>query len=288
MPNSSETAIGFESRLPPLPLMPADRGFAGFTFRHMLRVWKRHFRIFCVIVVPVLVIGVVAIQLLKPTYTATSVVAISLLSNDPLASQDADNPVSLLSATNAAALQSRDVAAAVLAQYPPPPDRSFSPKQFVCHHGLSFFCPTPTPKSAEQKLNSEIDAFLANVTVTPVSNSSVIDVSVTASSGQLAADWADAIVTNYQRIDLAKQTANVNGVAAWLDQRTQELRQNWTDAVDAANEYSVAHHLTESNNGASPNPLINSEISDVAPEPECGTGQSRRLASARSCAEGGY
>ena len=90
--------------------------------------------------------------------------------------------------------------------------------------------------------------------VAPELRSRVLDVSVTADDGQRAAALADAVVTNYQTVALAQQSADVNRIATWLDARTQQLRQRWLDAVEKANEFDVAQGLTNTGNGQAAGP----------------------------------
>ena len=237
--------------------------------------------------VTVLAVGGGAVELLKPTYTATATVAISPQSVDPLApsgqgtaSQAEDDE---LPSTEASMMQSRDVAAAVLAQFPPPTQKpGFSVREALCHLGASFVCPAVAPTNAAAKQQAEVDGFLRSLAVVPELHSRVIDVSVTAKTGERAAMLADAVVQNYQRLDLAQQTANLNGVATWLDKRTADLRRRWLDAVNTANAFSVSHNLTNAGDETTPDPLVDRQISDMAAS--LGAAQAR-LAAAQAQAD---
>jgi polysaccharide biosynthesis transport protein len=244
----------------------------GGAVRRVLRIWRRHLALFVVIVLAVLVLGTGGMLLLKPSYTATATVVIAAPSADPLA-PTGQQPVARLEddrpATEAALLQSRDVAAAVLEQIPPVPDKaSFSLTKsvsaFLCRKGLSYLCAKPVSNDPQARQQSAIDAFLGNLTVTPELHSRVIDVSVTAKTGAEAAVLANAVVSNYQRIALARQTADVNNVAQWLDNRTGELRQRWLDAVHKADNFDVKHGLTNTTEGTTANPLIDRQITETA------------------------
>jgi capsular exopolysaccharide synthesis family protein len=246
---------------------PSSRGDA---IRQILRVWRANFRLFFACTMTVLVVGGGAVESLKPTYTATATVAIQPQAADPLApigqgqgatSRAADD----LPTTDAAMMQSRDVAAAVLAQFPPPPQKpGFSVRNALCHVGASFVCPAIAPRDAAAKRQAEVDGFLKSLLVVPELNSQVINVSVTANTGERAAKLADAVVQNYQRIDLARQMANLNGVATWLDRRTADLRRRWLDAVNTANAFSVSHNLTNAGGETTPDPLVDRQISGMA------------------------
>ena len=244
----------------------------GGAVRRVLRIWRRHLALFIVIVLAVLVLGMGGMLLLKPSYTATATVVIAAPSADPLA-PTGQQPVARLEddrpATEAALLQSRDVAAAVLEQIPPVSDKaSFSLTKsvsaFLCRKGLSYLCAKPVSTDPQARQQSAIDAFLGNLTVTPELHSRVIDVSVTAKTGAEAAVLANAVVSNYQRIALARQTADVNNVAQWLDNRTGELRQRWLDAVHKADNFDVKHGLTNTTEGTTANPLIDRQITETA------------------------
>lgn len=236
--------------------------------RRVLRLWRRHIVLFIVISLTVLVIGFVALLMLKPSYTATATVAISNQNADPLA-PGGQQPVDRLEddrpATEAAMLQSRDVAAAVLRQYPPlHVEAGLNLRVNICRLGASFLCPKPDTSTPDEKFQGQIDSFVAALTVMPELHSRVIDISVKARNGQRAAELANAVVANYQEMALARQTTDINRVAHWLDQRTDQLRQRWLDAADKANDFDVAHNLTNTSDGNVANPLINKQINEIA------------------------
>ncbi len=246
--------------------------YGGLGAKPVLRVLRQHIGLIFVVFLLCALAGFVALMLLKPSYTATATVAIAAPSADPLSpsgqapvmSEDDDLP-----ATEAAEMASRDVAAAVLAQIPPLPAQSgFRLQDFLCAYKVARripdFCTASVPAGPAADERAEVDAYLKSLSVLPELHSQVIDVSVTAPNGPRAAMLADAVVENYQRISLAQQTQNVNRVAAWLDARTAQLRQDWLDAVTAANTYSVAHGLTNAEQGAAPTPLIDTQIANMA------------------------
>ncbi len=273
--------------MPEIAYMPSAEPSRGDTVRQILHVWRANIGLFSVCAITVLAAGGGAVELLKPTYTATATVAISPQSVDPLA-QSGQGTVSQagddeLPTTEASMMQSRDVAAAVLAQFPPLTQKpGFSVREALCHLGASFVCPAVVPTNAAAKQRAEVDGFLRSLAVVPELHSQVIDVSVTAKTGERAAMLADAVVQNYQRLDLARQTANVNGVATWLDTRTADLRRRWLDAVNTANAFSVSHNLTNAGDETTQDPLVDRQISDMAAS--LGAAQAR-LAAAQAQAD---
>lgn len=266
----------------PQTIAPVSR---GDTIRQILRILRRHMRFFAVWFILVLAIGIAAIFSLRPSFTATAVVSIAQPNADPLA---ANNPpqqnateAGIIASTEAAMMQSRDVAASVLAQYPPPAQTPrFGIKSSLCQMGVSFLCHKPTSDTAKRQ--GAIDGFLKSLTVSPRVNSRIIDVQVTSSSGQRASDLANAVVANFQTLQLAQQTQNINRVTAWLDDRTATLQGRWQDAVKAANDYSLAHNLTNASQTGASTPLINSQVSNMADS--LGAAQAR-LAAAQARAE---
>jgi succinoglycan biosynthesis transport protein ExoP len=274
--------------MPDIAYMPSTEPSRGDTVRQILRVWRANIGLFFVCAMTVLVVGGGAVELLKPTYTATATVAIPPQTVDPLgpigqgsASQADDDDD--LPTTEASMMQSRDVAAAVLAQFPPPAQKPrFSVRQMLCHAGMSFACPVIAPTDEAAKQQAEINGFLSSLAVVPELHSQVINVSVTAKTGERAAMLADAVVQNYQQIDLARQTTNLNGVATWLDTRTADLRRRWLDAVNKANAFSVSHNLTNAGDETAPDPLVDRQISDMAAS--LGAAQAR-LAAAQAQAD---
>jgi polysaccharide biosynthesis transport protein len=255
--------------MPSINFMPQvelpDRGVAA---RQFLRVLRRHIRLFFGCAAAVLIIGSAALFLLKPSYTATAIVTMAPQSADPLAPSGqppADVVEDDLPATEASMMQSRDVAAAVLAQIPPAKEAlSFSLRGSLCHVGISFLCKNNAATDSSARQQAEIDGFLGSLSVVPQLHSRVINVSVTAGTGPRAAMLADAVVSNYQRIALNQQTETINRVAAWLDGRTAELQQRWLDAVRTANAYSVSRGLTNAIEDNAPSPLVNTQIANMA------------------------
>jgi polysaccharide biosynthesis transport protein len=251
---------------PMLPAAPSAAG--GQAAKRVVRVWRRHLRLFFTCFGAVILIGTVVILLLKPSYTATAVVVIGPQNADPAApigQQPVETVDEDVSATVASRMQSRDVAAAVLAQIPPLPAQSgFDVVKTLCGIGLTSLCADAGVTDPTARQQAQIDDFLESVSVVPELHSHAIDVSVTAPTGQRAAMLADTVVTSFQRLDLAQQTEDVNRVAAWLDTRTSALQQRWLDAVNAADAFSVAHGLTNANEGTTSTPLIETQIADTA------------------------
>jgi succinoglycan biosynthesis transport protein ExoP len=273
------------THLPVAGLMQPPGG--GYAAKRVLRVWRRHLWLFLGIFVVVALIGGGVVFALKPTYTATATVVLTTQSADPLApvgQQPADVIEDDRPATEAAMLQSRDVAAAVLRQFPPPPAApGFQLGSWLCGKGVTLLCAKPVTSTPQSRENAEISQFLSKLVVAPELRSRVLDVSVTADDGQRAAALADAVVTNYQTVALAQQSADVNRIATWLDARTQQLRQRWLDAVEKANEFDVAQGLTNTGNGQAADPLIDSQIAETAVNLSAAQA---RLAAAQARADG--
>ncbi|HTI02384.1 MAG TPA: Wzz/FepE/Etk N-terminal domain-containing protein [Acidisoma sp.] len=251
------------SSIPVAPQFPS----ASQVVKRLLRLWRRRLGLFLLVFGVVLVCGGVVIWSLTPKYSATSTVVLTTQNTDPLAPMgqqqsqavEDDRP-----STEAAMLQSRDVAAAVLKQYPPlpaPPASGLAPR--LCKLGVGFLCHKTVPMTEQEREQAEIGGFLKNLTVMPELHSRILDVTVSSTNGQRAAELADAVVTNYQELALAKQTADLNRVASWLDARTEQLRQRWLDAVGKANAFDVSNGLSNQANGDSSDPLIDKQISET-------------------------
>ena len=247
---------------------PSEAPGVDIAAKQLLRVWRRHLRLFFLCLFAVLTMGGLALETLTPTYMATAVVAISDRMADPLAptyEQPSDRLADEdLPGTIASMMQSRDVAAAVLAEIPPLRIQRWCGLDAALRRmGLPIFCGQRFIDSS-LKQQSDINQFLQTLTVLPLENSRIIDVSVTASTGTRAAMLANAVVRNYQRIAVARQTTESNRMATWLETRTDELRQRWLNAVDTANTFSVSHNLTNATEGNGSTPLIDRQISDTA------------------------
>ncbi len=256
--------------------------------RHYLRLLRLHWLMFSGVLVGSLLVGGLVLLSLQPKYTATATVAITTPSADPLAAVpqggeehlEDDRP-----ATEAAMLQSRDVAASVLRTYPAPAAPAHvGMRDRLCHLGARFLCRHVQPLDPAARFEGDINAFLAGQLVTPELHSRVIDVSVIGPDPARAALLANAMVTNYQRMALERQTADVDRVAQWLDQRTDQLRQRWIDAAHKADDFNVTHKLSNmAGDGADENPLVDRQIQQIAAS--LGDAQARlAAANARSAA----
>jgi succinoglycan biosynthesis transport protein ExoP len=251
--------------LPVVSLLPPS---GGQTIKRLLRLWRRRLVLFFVVFGVVVIAGTGVILTLKPKYTATATVVLTTQNADPLAPMGQQQSEVLgddRPGTEAAMLQSRDVAAAVLKQIPPLPTVAAPGlSDRLCKLGITFLCKKIVPMTAEEREQAEIGAFLTSLTVMPELHSRILDVSVSSSEGPRAAELADAVVTNYQSIALARQTADVNRVADWLDARTEQLRQRWLDAVNKANAFDVSAGLSNPTDGDSSNPLIDRQITETS------------------------
>lgn len=95
-------------------------------------------------------------------------------SSDASQSIEDDEP-----ATQSALIASRDVAALVLKELPPPPAPvSHNWHHFLCEHGVRMGCiaGTETASNSADVIDRQIDGLLASVTVEPVPRSRVLTV----------------------------------------------------------------------------------------------------------------
>ena len=261
-------------------LAQADMAFLGEpsspdgvqSIRQAIRLARRHILLFLSVMFATLLLGFLVVLLLKPSYTATATVAITTQNADPLAPSGQPQAPRLdddVPATEAAKLQSRDVAAAVVRQVPSPPAiPDHGVRHTLCGWGVKIVCSSrvTVPLTPEQRLQQQIDDILNSLKILPEPRSRVIDVGATASTGERAAAIANAVVTNYQHLALAQQTTDVDRVAAWLDARTGQLRQRWLDAVQKADAFNVSHDLANTGDGVSANPLIDNQITEITLE----------------------
>jgi succinoglycan biosynthesis transport protein ExoP len=240
----------------------------GYAARRLLRAWRRHIGLFLLIFFIAAVAGGFVVFTLKRSYTATATVVLTTQNADPLA-PEGQQPANVVEddrpATEAAMLQSRDVASDVLTALPPLPEApAFGLRTSLCGMGLTFVCEKAAPSTPQFRQEAEIAQFLTSLTVVPELHSRVLDVSVTADDGARAAALANAVVVSYQTRALAQQSADVDRIAAWLDGRTEQLRQRWLDAVNKANAFDVAQGLTNTGNGSADDPLVDSQIAQTA------------------------
>lgn len=178
-------------------LARADMAFLGEpsspdgvqSIRQAIRLARRHILLFLSVMFATLLLGFLVVLLLKPSYTATATVAITTQNADPLAPSGQPQAPRLdddVPATEAAKLQSRDVAAAVVRQVPAPPAiPDHGVRHTLCGWGVKIVCPSrvTVPLTPEQRLQQQIDDILNSLKILPEPRSRVIDVGATASTG---------------------------------------------------------------------------------------------------------
>ncbi|WP_246395685.1 GumC family protein [Gluconacetobacter tumulisoli] len=235
---------------------------------HGLRLLRRYHRLFLAVGIGTFVVGCGATLSLKRSFVATATVVVSPTSSDPVGNRGAQQAEGLSDdelATQAGLLQSRDVAAAVLRDLPPPASRGgFSLKNMLCTHGLHLACPKAVRADPAAQAQAQVDRLLAAVTIAPGPRSRIISITVNADDGQRAADLANAFVVEYQKIALDRQRADLNRTAAWVDGRTMQLRERWLEAATKASAFNATHKLSNTGDGAGNGPLIEREMSETA------------------------
>jgi len=256
-----------------LPLIGADSEFqttgGDLVLRHTLRAWRRHKWLFAFCFFAVTAGGVAALSKLAPLYTATVSITMTPPPPDDMLSDTAapsdPNANDLATFTAIAVMQSRQVAAAVLTQYPPPPlqpglkDRIFEP---LCQLGMATLCHKNLTGIALKE--TQIDRFVKNLSIIPEPRTQFIDVSVTAEDPQRAADLANAVVATYQQFAVVQQNSETKRIATWLADRTSALEQGWLDAAQQANAFAAGHHLAVSATDLTNGPLVDQQISAVS------------------------
>ncbi|GAA4488823.1 MULTISPECIES: GumC family protein [Gluconacetobacter] len=234
---------------------------------HGIRLVRRYRTLFLAVGAGTFLVGCGVTLSLKRTFMATATVVVSPASMDQTALPNAQ-PTDRLQddelATQAGLLQSRDVAAAVLRSLPPPPvPQTFSLRGALCVH-THLLCAKAGPAHPDSVFQAQIDRLQAAVIVAPGVRSRIISISVNAADGQRAADLANSFVTEYQQIALDTRRGNLNRTAAWVDNRTAQLRERWLEAATKANMFNTAHHLTNTGDDAGNGPLIDRQISETA------------------------
>ncbi|WP_254454692.1 polysaccharide biosynthesis tyrosine autokinase [Acetobacter estunensis] len=249
-----------------VPSPPPETG-AYVLVRRYLGIGLRYRKLFLVVSLLVLVLGTAMVMTLKRSFMATATVVVTTHMVDPL-SQSSDSNTALEDdelATQAELMTSRDVAARVLRQYPPPPSPQHGQgwRRFLCEHGVHSVCPVASEAASNSagELDRQIDALLGSVTAEPQPHSRIITLSVKADTGERAAALTNALVTNYQAVALAQQRSNLQKEADWLDERTAALRERWLDAERTTSGYNVQHGLTNTEGGS---PLVERQIADMA------------------------
>ncbi|HCB99727.1 MAG TPA: hypothetical protein DEP42_00660, partial [Ruminococcaceae bacterium] len=161
----------------------ANTGLYSLTARYLGMGW-RYRVLFGAVVLSIVVLGTGVVLSLKRSFMAAATVVVTTQISDPLSSSDTNRALEDDElATQAALIESRDVAALVLKELPPPEaPKGHDWRHFLCSHGVKFGCNTGTETTSNSvsTQDRQIDGLLASVTAEPQPRSRVISVGVKA------------------------------------------------------------------------------------------------------------
>ncbi|WP_413693881.1 GumC family protein [Psychromonas sp. KJ10-2] len=92
-----------------------------------------------------------------------------------------------------------------------------------------------------------IDAFQSKLTITPIRNTQLVDISFEAKDPKLAALIANTVADVYINQEVLGQSTSTKKAADWLEVRLEELRVNLEDSINALDDYRVKENLIDLN-----------------------------------------
>lgn len=251
------------------PAATADLVREESGFADALRVLKRHRTVMAAVTLLCLAASVGLIFGLTPAYTATGIVAVSPEQPDPFevaGSARTDKLDARSVGTEVVALQSRTLAAQVVQSLGLEARATPSWRGMICDwRRVAVFCPaTVSPPSMAKR----VDGFLHNLQVTPVEsatgNSWAVAVKYQASDPVLATKIVNTLIADRRQEELAQQSAKFDRTAAWLDKRSNELRERWIAAEQGVARFRDSNGLTETLAGDKMAPLMAQQIASAA------------------------
>ncbi|RBW46775.1 chain-length determining protein [Psychromonas sp. B3M02] len=92
-----------------------------------------------------------------------------------------------------------------------------------------------------------IDAFQSKLTITPIRNTQLVEISFEAKDPKLAALIANTVADVYINQEVLGQSTSTKKAADWLEVRLEELRVNLEDSINALDDYRVKENLIDLN-----------------------------------------
>ncbi|MEG3754080.1 polysaccharide biosynthesis tyrosine autokinase [Psychromonas arctica] len=92
-----------------------------------------------------------------------------------------------------------------------------------------------------------IDAFQSKLTITPVRNTQLVNISFDAKDPQLAALIANTVASVYINQEVLGQSNSTKKAADWLEVRLEELRVNLENSTNALENYRIKENLIDLN-----------------------------------------
>ena len=103
----------------------------------------------------------------------------------------------------------------------------------------------PPPATAEQAHSAAVDYVLAHLSVTPVRNSQLVNITFESASAQLAAQVANTVALAYIEGQLEGRLEMTQQAASWLTERLDGLRQQLETSEQALQQYRERHRLVD-------------------------------------------
>ena len=267
------TAAGFSSA--PVVEAPAERVFSLSTLEQAWRAALNRKWAVVAIVAGCILVGLLATLLATPRYTATARVEISRQQANVTDVQTVENtdqmPESEFYATQYSLLQSRSLAERVARAMNLASNDEFF-EAFGSTDELDGVVsgpvgPTDGAQARAARLQRAVDILLDNISVAPIRDSSLVDISFTSPDRRLSADVANAWVEQFIAAKLGRRFASTQDARKFLEQQLDALRKRLEDSerqlVTYASEKQIVQLARENGQGdttASDQTLVGADL----------------------------
>jgi len=223
-----------------------SRSLEEFRLSDLARIAQARLRLVIVTMLAVVALAMIAVLLIPPRYSATSVVLLDPRKNNvadvsAVVSELPVDPASV--ADQIQILNSRDLAGRVIDRLGLANDPDFNPAL-----SPGFF---QTEMSAEQERNAEIDALKRHLTVETVGLSTAIEITYSARDPEKAARIANAIADIYIATEVDAKLNATTATTDWLQSRIGQLSHQVQAAEANVQAYKAEHNINETADGTS-------------------------------------
>ncbi len=241
---------------------------SAFGLKGVLDVLKRRWPLVMGSGAVLALLSFLVVTQITPRYTGTAAVAVETRKTEVVKFEqvvEQGSPDQATQATQAEILRSPDLLNRVVSSLRLDNDREFLPASLVdgdkpwwsFARVFTRGSPTaskevPPPSSeAESKLRKALAAenLSRQVTVTPVRNSYVLNISVTSPNAEKAARLANALTDAYIADQIESKYEATRRANSWLEKRVEELRISSVEADKAAETYRISNGLVGGDGG---------------------------------------
>jgi len=246
----SSKIINYPGNIYPEELMDDS----GVDLKEFLRVLANRKKTIMAIALATMLLALLLTLMMKPVYRASSTIKVERYAANPnvqILNAEASRSDRDFFETQIQLIQTKTLADTVI--------ESLGLDKQIESTGLiskikNIFAPKTAPANSNKDEIQEI--FLNNLTVKPISNSQLLNISYDSSSPQLAADISNSIAKTFVRQNLERRFDTASSYKSYVSDNIEITKKSLEDAEKRLNVYAQEHNIVQDIDGESTNSHI--------------------------------